>query len=388
LKDKLEQVKKGLISPFGMSKGREVAYGGTGGVEILKAVLGNDNLQNRPDSLLNGMVKGMLSNIDLFSSGSVERYRTTDYGKYNVNYAVREGESSIIDKLRDLQVQSLLANDPNAFTKASTNLGIHTQIQFDAMNREGSVSDMSRFRGQVRKSQSLEILRRNAKTLANNKIRNAIKDANTNRLRTGGVLREGMEIDEEGAVSGGFTSLSEFRATSRIQYYQRVTASRAYVGLFGGGISSSAHGKNAILREYNRINQQASSYKDILSRAGLGIKSNIPSFGRALSYSQHQSRRAELNSILSYNNNQLAKAEQINILSGGYDLGAFRGSSLSAPALSDKVLEQDMLMKSIGLDRTEAFQIIDTFGRGREEIDDRIRWKDRINNISTGTTVL
>ena len=216
----------------------------------------------------------------------------------------------------------------------------------------------------------------------------AIKDANTNRLRTGGVLREGMEIDEEGAVSGGFTSLSEFRATSRIQYYQRVTASRAYVGLFGGGISSSAHGKNAILREYNRINQQASSYKDILSRAGLGIKSNIPSFGRALSYSQHQSRRAELNSILSYNNNQLAKAEQINILSGGYDLGAFRGSSLSAPALSDKVLEQDMLMKSIGLDRTEAFQIIDTFGRGREEIDDRIRWKDRINNISTGTTVL
>ena len=118
------------------------------------------------------------------------------------------------------------------------------------------------------------------------------------------------------------------------------------------------------------------------------IKSNIPSFGRALSYSQHQSRRAELNSILSYNNNQLAKAEQINILSGGYDLGAFRGSSLSAPALSDKVLEQDMLMKSIGLDRTEAFQIIDTFGRGREEIDDRIRWKDRINNISTGTTVL
>ena len=31
LKDKLEQVKKGLISPFGMSKGREVAYGGVGG---------------------------------------------------------------------------------------------------------------------------------------------------------------------------------------------------------------------------------------------------------------------------------------------------------------------------------------------------------------------
>tara|TARA_R110000824_G_scaffold158755_1_gene332791 strand:+ start:912 stop:3548 length:2637 start_codon:yes stop_codon:yes gene_type:complete len=218
----------------------------------------------------------------------------------------------------------------------------------------------------------------------------AIKDDNTNRLRTGGVLREGMEIDEQGAVTGGFTSLSAFRADSKIQYFKKTQQSLNYVGLFGGGVQSrpGGLGKSGILREYSRINDQASSYRDILSRAGLGLKSNIPSFGRALSYSQHQTRRAELISILSYNNNQLAKAEQINILSGGYDLGAFRGSSLSAPALSDKVLEQDMLMKSIGLDRTEAFQIIDTFSRGREEIDDRIRWKDRINNISTGTTVL
>jgi hypothetical protein len=183
LKDKLEQVKKGLISPFGMSKGREVSYGGVGGLEILKAVLGNDNLQNRPDSLLNGMVKGMLSNIDLFSSGSVERFETTDYGKYNVSYSQRVGESSIIDTLRNLQVESLLRNDPNAFTKTRTNLGTQTQRQFDAMNREGNVSDMSRFRGQVRTSQTLEVLRRNATTLADNKARNNIKDNNINRLR-------------------------------------------------------------------------------------------------------------------------------------------------------------------------------------------------------------
>jgi hypothetical protein len=107
-----------------------------------------------------------------------------------------------------------------------------------------------------------------------------------------------------------------------------------------------------------------------------------------LSYESLNRSQSNYYSAMSFNNNQLAKAEQINILSGGYDLGEFRGSSLSVPSLSDKVLEQDMLMKSIGLDRTESFQIIDTFGRGREEIDDRIRWKDRLNNISTGTAVL
>ena len=45
-------------------------------------------------------------------------------------------------------------------------------------------------------------------------------------------------------------------------------------------------------------------------------------------------------------------------------------------------------MKSIGLTRTEAFQIVDTAGRGREEIDDRVRFKDRLSSMSTGVSVL
>ena len=61
---------------------------------------------------------------------------------------------------------------------------------------------------------------------------------------------------------------------------------------------------------------------------------------------------------------------------------------MSLPSLQDEVTKQDALMESIGLNRTEAFQIIDTEGRGREEIDDRILWKDRVNNMSTGTSVL
>ena len=134
--------------------------------------------------------------------------------------------------------------------------------------------------------------------------------------------------------------------------------------------------------------RKAAEIKDLLSSAGLGYKSINPLRYESKKPHIRAAWYKKYHSVTSYNSNQLAKAKQINILSGGYDLGAFIGSSLSAPALSDKVLEQDMLMKSIGLDRTEAFQIIDTFSRGREEIDDRIRWKDRINNISTGTTVL
>ena len=45
-------------------------------------------------------------------------------------------------------------------------------------------------------------------------------------------------------------------------------------------------------------------------------------------------------------------------------------------------------MRTIGLNRTEAFKIIDTEGRGRNEIDDRVRWTQRNDSISTGASVL
>ena len=375
LKAKLEQVNQGLISPFGMSKGREVAYGGTGGVEILKAVLGTQN--------------------GLFSSGTVERYRTTGY-KFdgvdrNVNYAVREGESSIIDKLRDLQVQSLLANDPNAFTKTSTNLGKHTMAQFNAMNRESNVSDMSRFRGQVSPSETLEILRRNAKTLADNKLRNQIKDRNTNQLRLGGTRVPGIPMDEEGAVVGGYSSRSEQK---RADQRARSEAERRaqYIGtLFSGvGKISSYTGMSDLRGQMSGIRQRANEITSTLSRAGLGYKNfnsytGLPYRASAMQRFQHY---RDWDLVKSYNNNQLAKARQINLLHEGFGATGFIGSALSLPSLQEAVAHQDQLIKSIGLDRTEAFQIVDTAGRGREEIDDRVRFKDRLSSMSTGVSVL
>jgi hypothetical protein len=92
--------------------------------------------------------------------------------------------------------------------------------------------------------------------------------------------------------------------------------------------------------------------------------------------------------VISFNQNQYAKAKVINLLQQDYELTGFTGSTMSLPSLQDIVAAEDERMRSIGLNRTEAFQIIDTAGRGREEIDDRILWKDRVNNMSTGTSVL
>jgi hypothetical protein len=75
-------------------------------------------------------------------------------------------------------------------------------------------------------------------------------------------------------------------------------------------------------------------------------------------------------------------------LQQGFGLDEYNGSAMSLPSLQDAVAKQDELIKTIGLNRTEAFQIIDTAGRGRDEIDARVLWKNRVNNISTGTSVL
>ena len=51
-------------------------------------------------------------------------------------------------------------------------------------------------------------------------------------------------------------------------------------------------------------------------------------------------------------------------------------------------LEVKTYIKEFGLSRSEAFQIIDTEGRGRTEIDDRIRWFDRLEAMSSGVSPL
>jgi len=92
--------------------------------------------------------------------------------------------------------------------------------------------------------------------------------------------------------------------------------------------------------------------------------------------------------LVAANQNTLARAAQIDILFGGFGLSSFFGSDLGLGSLQQEVVTQDALIKNIGLNRSEAFQIIDTGGRGRTEIDDRIRWFDRLDSMSSGVSPL
>jgi len=73
---------------------------------------------------------------------------------------------------------------------------------------------------------------------------------------------------------------------------------------------------------------------------------------------------------------------------GGFGLESFFGSGLSGDNLAIEIQAQDAKIASIGLNRTEAFRIIDIESRGRDEIDDRVLWTQRNASISTGVAVI
>jgi hypothetical protein len=234
-----------------------------------------------------------------------------------------------------------------------------------------------------------QVPRGSIKTSAENRKRLDIRDANTNLLRFGGRLREGMTIEEEGAVVGGYSSVREFSRAARNARERGWTEGKALAASFGQVMPSGYLSGQGWKSESSRLANAASEMKSALSSAGLSFK-NVGYLDMGYRWTAQQANRAaaQHSAAVAYNNNQYAKATQINILEGGFDLSGFRGTSMDLPSLQDKVLQQDDLMKSIGLTRTEAFQIIDTQGRGREEIDDRLKWKSRLNSISTGTAVL
>ena len=216
-----------------------------------------------------------------------------------------------------------------------------------------------------------------------------IKDDNTNRLRMGGRRVEGIPMDEKGAVVGGYSSLREFRAAGKRAYYGRVTQARQFMQYFGDGIQSSrVFGTNSLRGEYDRLVSATASIQSTLSSAGLGYKTTNARWTRGAGPAHFAYVKSEWAKVKSYNANQLNKAQEINTLQQGFGLTGFSGSTMSLPSLQDEVAKQDELIKTIGLNRTEAFQIIDTQGRGRDEIDARVLWKNRVNNISTGTSVL
>ncbi len=220
--------------------------------------------------------------------------------------------------------------------------------------------------------------------------RNIMRDSNTNRLNLMGATRvEGIPMDEEGAVVGGAVSRREYQNQIRNRNMIRDNANRQLGAFFGVGIDySRIYGRSSARAQTSRLNSRVDSIRSALASAGLSYKTTSARYRRGQGPAQYAAVMAEWASVRSFNASQLSKAAEINTLQQGFGLTGFSGSTMSLPSLQDEVAKQDEMIKTIGLNRTEAFQIIDTQGRGRDEIDARVLWKNRVNNISTGTSVL
>ena len=190
---------------------------------------------------------------------------------------------------------------------------------------------------------------------------------------------------------GGYSSRKEFIRAGKERESQEFIQAQIFSDYFTGiGRVGRYTGMTGLRSQLNSIKQRADTVKTALSSAGLSYKTFNARTGlpRSATAWQRHNFEKQWNAVRSFNDNQYAKAKQINILQQDFGVTGFTGSALTLPSLQDEVARQDALIKSIGLDRTEAFQIVDTAGRGREEIDDRIRFKDRMNSMSTGVSVL
>ena len=219
--------------------------------------------------------------------------------------------------------------------------------------------------------------------------RRIIADANRNKLRNGGSFRPGYNFDDisdPDAVVGGFTSLRAFRADSKERFRQ---SSNNAIGNLGEsfGISVGGGRFGSIAQRQNAINTQAAYSSSILS-AGLSLL-NMPTAGSmGQNFNYRAWRDARRPGIQAQNRDTLARASSINLLMGGFGLDQYFGSGASSGELQSRIQEQDRLISSIGLNRSNTFNIIDTNGRGREEIDDRLRFHSRLTAMSTGTSPL
>ena len=188
---------------------------------------------------------------------------------------------------------------------------------------------------------------------------------------------------------GGYSSRKAQSEAGKRAQSEAFKEAQRFMFSFGFTGIKKYSGHRDLIGQLGRVSQQAHERRTALSSAGLSYKtfnsSGLPYRHTAHQYNAHIAQR---DAVWSYNNNQLAKAGLINMLEQDFGATGFVGSALSLPSLQEAVAHQDQLIKSIGLDRTEAFQIVDTVGRGREEIDDRVRFKDRLSSMSTGVSVL
>ena len=234
----------------------------------------------------------------------------------------------------------------------------------------------------------------------------AVEDRNRNRMKTGGrrVLNEDgspmFDLWDERAVEGGFTSISAYRDDWWTKFRAKGRQAESFAQMLGNETKSAATYNTA-----SSLIGSMNSTMGLLGRTGLSL-SSLPSRGDfmprragggignvgnryfSIMASIGRQHSEAVSRTIAANQLTLKRAGQIDLLIGGFGLNSYYGSGLELQQLQLAVQKQDELIQSIGLNRTEAFRIIDTQGRGRNEIEDRVRWTQRNESISTGNIVL
>ena len=256
-------------------------------------------------------------------------------------------------------------------------------IEAGATFQDAGISEFS----SSRLKQNLNAASRRARQLS------GIRDDNLNKLRNGGNLREGYnmgDLYDPNAVVGGFKSISAFRSHQRLEFWRQSTAAQINLGTNFGIFNHIGSGSPSVANAARaRAISDAANISQSFAMTGqsityLGVRKTHRGGGYVQSGAQWA---AHTRAVQQANQAALARAAQIQILNNGFGLPQFIGSQ-DGGVLALELAKQDQLIASIGLNRSEAFRIIDTDGRGRVEIDDRLRFHDRLNSMSSGVSPL
>ena len=237
----------------------------------------------------------------------------------------------------------------------------------------------------------------------------------TNQMRsiTGGAGALARSMVERTVVNRN-TILASIRGvnTSRIGSVQRTTVSVPGYGDLSvkkrggkGAYRTRQIGINMANQEYSYQLQQLTGYSlsELQSLTGLEIQHVDPD---AVLWNALGSGRSNRNQFVTpqmaqqrsdYVRNYMERLERnraevssrISLITELTSINPYLSLSLGqgSTELSSILKEQENLLQLVGLSKTQAKEIVVTPTRGRTEIDDRIRWTQRLEQISTGATV-
>jgi len=237
----------------------------------------------------------------------------------------------------------------------------------------------------------------------------------TNQMRsiTGGAGALARSMVERTVVNRN-TILASIRGvnTSRIGSVQRTTVSVPGYGDLSvkkrggkGAYRTRQIGINMANQEYSYQLQQLTGYSlsELQSLTGLEIQHVDPN---AVLWNALGSGRSNRNQFVTpqmaqqrsdYVRNYMERLERnraevssrISLITELTSINPYLSLSLGqgSTELSSILKEQENLLQLVGLSKTQAKEIVVTPTRGRTEIDDRIRWTQRLEQISTGATV-